>query len=90
MMMKHTWAETPPSVTLRIRPSAAVNLQLRRGLRMKRPRLQEARGPPGKTQLQPGRARDMPRPCEQPWGPTLVIQRQEMAAFFRLFGECKP
>ncbi|XP_072546675.1 speedy protein A isoform X2 [Salminus brasiliensis] len=92
MMMRHSWRETPPAITLRIRPSAALNLKLRRGLRMKRPKLQEARGPPGKTPLQLqhqlGRKRDeMPRPCEQPWGPTLVIQRQEMAAFFRLFDD---
>ncbi|KAL6478315.1 hypothetical protein MHYP_G00141500 [Metynnis hypsauchen] len=88
MMMRHSWAKTPPSITLRIRPSAALNLQLRRGLRMKRPKLQEARGPPGKIQHQQKRKCDeMPRPCDQPWGPTLVIQRQEMAAFFRLFDD---
>ncbi|XP_022528393.2 speedy protein A isoform X1 [Astyanax mexicanus] len=100
MMMRRSWCETPPAITLRIRPSAALNLKLRRGLRMKRPKLQEARGPPGKIQhqhplqhqhqLQPQHSRkreEMPRPCEQPWGSTLVIQRQEMAAFFRLFDD---
>ncbi|KAL7873757.1 hypothetical protein AOLI_G00128280 [Acnodon oligacanthus] len=84
-MMRHSWAETPPSITLRIRPSAALNLQLRRGLRMKRPKLQQARGPPDKIQHQQKRKCDE-MPCE-PWGPTLVIQRQEMAAFFRLFDD---
>ncbi|XP_066527732.1 speedy protein A isoform X2 [Hoplias malabaricus] len=90
-MMKHSWRETPPSITLRIKPAAALSLQLRRGLRIKRPKLQ---APPGKHkpvlhhQIQHGRYHgEMPRPCEQPWGHTLVIQRKEMAAFFRLFDD---
>ncbi|KAI4887180.1 hypothetical protein NFI96_021292, partial [Prochilodus magdalenae] len=88
MMMRHSWAKTPPSITMRIKPSAALTMQLRRGLRIKRPKLQEACGPPGRTQHQHARKRDeMPRPCEKPWGPTLIIQRQEMAAFFRLFDD---
>ncbi|XP_035388994.1 speedy protein A [Electrophorus electricus] len=85
-MMKHPhpWRETPPLVTLRIRPSAA--LQLRRGVRMKRPSRQEAHSPPGQ-----GYGARTHRPASglnrQPCGPALVVQRQEMAAFFRLFDD---
>ncbi|KAI5622871.1 speedy protein A [Silurus asotus] len=89
MMKQLSRAETPPAITLRIGSAAAHSLQLRRGLRVKRPNLQGPRGPPGKSQ---NNGTNHPRgqlSClsKQPWGPTLVVQRQEMSAYFRLFGE---
>lgn len=80
-MMKHTqrWCQTPPSVTVRVRPSTSHSLQLRRGLRLKR----DAQGPPGKSQPSQ-RPDDI---CYAKVPPTIVIQRQEMASFFRLFGK---
>ncbi|KAL2098471.1 hypothetical protein ACEWY4_004951 [Coilia grayii] len=86
-MRKRTqrWCKTPPSVTVRINPSTAHSLKLRRGIRMKRANVQQLQGPPEKTHN--GRGHDdasqrCPSLC-----PTLVIKRQEMAAFFRLFDD---
>lgn len=81
-------AETPPSITLRIGSAAAHSLQLRRGLRVKRLNVQGPRGPPGKSQNNGTNHQHGQISClrKQPWSPTLVVQRQEMAAYFRLFG----
>ncbi|XP_060736029.1 speedy protein A [Tachysurus vachellii] len=89
MMKQLSRAETPPSITLRIGSAAAHNLQLRRGLRMKRPNVQGPRGPPGKSQNNGTNHQRGQISClsKQPWGPTLVVQRQEMAAYFRLFDD---
>ncbi|XP_024295478.1 speedy protein A isoform X1 [Oncorhynchus tshawytscha] len=86
-MMKHThsWCQTPPSVTVRIKPNTAHTLQIKRGLRLKRPNLQVAQGPPGKSQ--PSQSHVEAAKGKIIWGPTLVIQREEMAAFFRLFDD---
>lgn len=91
MMKQLNCAETPPSITLRIGLAAAHSLQLRRGLRVKRPNVQGPRGPPGKSQNNGTIHHPSQISClsKQPWGSTLVIQRQEMAAYFRLFGEGK-
>lgn len=91
MMKQLNRAETPPSITLRIGSAAAHSLQLRRGLRLKRPNVRGPRGPPGKSQNNGTDHQQSRISClsKQPWGPTLVIQRQEMAAYFRLFGEGK-
>ncbi|XP_012677554.1 speedy protein A [Clupea harengus] len=79
------WCTTPPSVTLRINPSTAHSLQLKRGLRMKRQNIQEVQGPPEKSHN--GRGHDDAAQRSISWGPSLVIKRQEMAAFFRLFDD---
>ncbi|XP_048106289.1 LOW QUALITY PROTEIN: speedy protein A [Alosa alosa] len=79
------WSTTPPSVTVRINPSTAHSLQLKRGLRMKRPNIQEVQGPPEKSHN--GRGHDDAAQRYLSWGPTLVIKRQEMAAYFRLFDD---
>uniref|UniRef100_UPI003AAFDD9D speedy protein A isoform X1 n=1 Tax=Centroberyx gerrardi TaxID=166262 RepID=UPI003AAFDD9D len=86
-MMKHTLrcCQTPPSVTVRIKPNAAHSLQVQRGLRLKRPSGQDAQGPPGKSQ--PRQHRDELYHAKLTVGPTLVIQREELAAFFRLFDD---
>lgn len=52
---------------------------------MKRPSIQDAQGPPEKSHN--GRDHDDAAQRRLSWGPSLVIQRQEMAAYFRLFGE---
>ncbi|XP_054469730.1 speedy protein A [Anoplopoma fimbria] len=81
-MMKHTrsWCQATG-----VRPSSSHSLQVRRGLRLKRANGQDAQGPPGKSQ--PGQCWDeMYRPS-MTMPPTIVIQRQEMASFFRLFDD---
>ncbi|XP_064162297.1 speedy protein A isoform X2 [Anguilla rostrata] len=85
-MMKHTysWCQTPPSVTVRIKPTTRT-LQLRRTLWLKRPNQQEGRAPPGKTHNIRGQEEALRD--RTTWGPKLVIQRQEMAAFFKLFDD---
>ncbi|XP_069041962.1 speedy protein A [Lepisosteus oculatus] len=67
--------QTPPSVTVRVQQASARSLQLRRGLQLKRPIQQEGEGCGEGDQ------------GKRSWNPTLVIQRQEMAAFFRLFDD---
>ncbi|XP_060919228.1 speedy protein A [Labrus mixtus] len=86
-MMKHThkWCQTPPSVTVRVKPSSLRSLQVRRSLQMKRPNGQEAQGPPEKSQ--PGQRWLEKYKLQTTEHPTLVIQRQEMTAFFRLFDD---
>ncbi|KAI1895178.1 hypothetical protein AGOR_G00103620 [Albula goreensis] len=88
-MMRHTqnWCQTPPSVTVRIKPTTARTLQLKRSLWLKRPNQQEGQGPPGKTHNSRGQEEALKGKLS--WAPTLVIQRQEMAAFFKLFGKFK-
>ncbi|KAG7466073.1 hypothetical protein MATL_G00160970 [Megalops atlanticus] len=85
--MKYTqsWCQTPPSVTVRIKPTTARTLQLKRNLWLKRPSSQDAQGPAGKACN--GRGQQEPPRGKLSWGPTLVIQRQEMAAFFKLFDD---
>ncbi|KAM9423349.1 speedy protein A isoform 1-T1 [Salvelinus alpinus] len=85
MTHTHSWCQTPPSVTVRIKPNTAHTLQIKRGLRLKRPNLQLAQGPPGKSQ--PSQSHVEAAKGKIIWGPTLVIQRDEMAAFFRLFDD---
>ncbi|KAG9336816.1 hypothetical protein JZ751_003164, partial [Albula glossodonta] len=86
-MMRHTqnWCQTPPSVTVRIKPTTARTLQLKRSLWLKRPNQQEGQGPPGKTHNSRGQEEALQGKLS--WAPTLVIQRQEMAAFFKLFDD---
>ncbi|XP_017331492.1 speedy protein A isoform X1 [Ictalurus punctatus] len=89
MMKQLNRAETPPSITLRIGSAVAHSLQLRRGLRVKRPNVQGPRGPPGKSQNNGTTRHRGQISClsKHLWGPTLVVQRQEMAAYFRLFDD---
>ncbi|XP_023263715.1 speedy protein A [Seriola lalandi dorsalis] len=84
-MMKHThrWCQTPPSVTVRVKPNSAHTLQIRRGLRLKRASGQDAQGPPGKSQL--SQHQDEVHYAKMTMPPTIVIQQQEMASYFRLF-----
>ncbi|XP_076605459.1 speedy protein A [Chaetodon auriga] len=79
--MKHThrWCQTPPSVTVRVKPNSSHSLHIRRDLRLKRASGQDGQGPAGK------RRDDMYEKMTVP--PTIVIQRQEMASFFRLFDD---
>lgn len=86
-MMKHThkWCQTPPSVMVRVTPSTLHSLQLKRGRRLKRPNGQkENRGPKGKSQQ--GQRLKMYF-AKVTVAPTIVIKRQEMTAFFRLFDD---
>ncbi|XP_051251883.1 speedy protein A [Dicentrarchus labrax] len=86
-MMKHThrWCQTPPSVTVRVRPNSSHSLQIRRGLRLKRASGPDAQGPAGKSQ--PSQRREEMYYAKMTIPPTIVIQRQEMASFFRLFDD---
>ncbi|KAJ3594741.1 hypothetical protein NHX12_004048 [Muraenolepis orangiensis] len=86
-MMKPTlrWGQTPPSVTIRTKPNDAYSLQIKRSLRLKRPNGRDGQGPAGKSQ---------PSQCQQELhrvnvisGQTLVVQWEEMAAFFRIFDD---
>ncbi|KAK5916413.1 hypothetical protein CgunFtcFv8_011400 [Champsocephalus gunnari] len=82
-MMKHTrhWCQATPSVIDGVKPSSTNPLQIRRGLRLKRTNDHDGQGPPGKSQ--PSQRRD----AKMVVPPTIVIQRQEMASFFRLLDD---
>ncbi|XP_029900186.1 speedy protein A isoform X2 [Myripristis murdjan] len=86
-MMKHTLrqCQTPPLITVRIKPSTAASLRVRRGLRLKRPNVQDAQGPPGKSHA--SQHPDELYNHRLTLGPTLVIKREEMIAFLRLFDD---
>ena len=86
-MKKQTlrWCQTPPSVTVRTKPNNAYSLQIKRSLRLKRPNQQVAQGPAGKSQ--PSQCQHELYRAKVISGPTLVVQREEMTAFFRIFGE---
>ncbi|CAL8285738.1 unnamed protein product [Lota lota] len=85
--MKHTlrWCQTPPSVTVHTKPNNAYSLQIKRSLRLKRPNGQDAQGPAGKSQ--PSQWQHELYRAKVILGPTLVVQREEMAAFFRIFDD---
>ncbi|XP_063060557.1 speedy protein A-like [Engraulis encrasicolus] len=86
-MRKRTkrWRKTPSSVTVRMIPYTVPSLQVMGGLRMKRTNAQEVQGPPEETHNGQGQG-DASRRCPM-LCPTLTIQHQEMAAFFRLFDD---
>lgn len=77
--MKHNLVcQTPPTVTVHVKSSASRSHQQKKLTRLKRPAF-----------------KDHQENCEKgvpsqkykcPKGPCLVIQRQEMTAFFKLFG----
>ncbi|KAM9842987.1 speedy protein A [Aulostomus maculatus] len=82
MKQTHNWCQTPPSVTVKVQPNSICSLQVRRGLRLKR----EAESPSG------GKQQLFQHPDEKYYSrmtipPTIVIQRQEMASYFRLFDD---
>ncbi|KAK5857075.1 hypothetical protein PBY51_010342 [Eleginops maclovinus] len=81
-MMKHTnnWRQATPSVTVGVKPNSSNSLQIRRGLRLKRSNGHDGQGPPGKSQ-------PSHRDAKMAMPPTIVIQRQEMASFFRLLDD---
>ncbi|KAL4648962.1 speedy protein A-like [Arapaima gigas] len=81
-----TWCQTPASMTVRVKPAVARALQFKRGLRLKRPNQQENQGPPGKS-YSSSRGHEDASKSVIPWNPILVIQRKEMAAFFKLFDD---
>ncbi|NXC39375.1 SPDYA protein, partial [Penelope pileata] len=78
--MRHNLVcQTPPSVTVHVKSSASRSHQQKKLVRLKRPT-----------------SKDRPEKCEKrvlsskyrhPKGPCLVIQRQEMTAFFKLFDD---
>jgi len=75
--MRHNLVcQTPPTVTVHVKSSASRSHQQKNLIRLKRPTF-----------------KDHEENCEKkvpshkcPKGPCLVIHRQEMTAFFRLFG----
>ncbi|XP_053291408.1 speedy protein A [Pleuronectes platessa] len=85
MKHPHRRCQTPPSVTVRVKPNSAHTLQIRRGLRLKRANGQDAQGPAGKSA--PSRLQVATPKARIPLAPTIVIQSQEMASYFRLFDD---
>uniref|UniRef100_A0A673CAR2 Speedy/RINGO cell cycle regulator family member A n=1 Tax=Sphaeramia orbicularis TaxID=375764 RepID=A0A673CAR2_9TELE len=85
--MKHTlrWCQTPPSMTVRVKPTSTRSHQVKRGLGLKRANGQDVQGPPGKSQ--PTKHQGEMYYSKMTMSPTIVIQRQEMASFFKLFDD---
>lgn len=78
--MKHNQSccQTPPSVTVHIKSSASRSYQQKKALSLKRPKFKD-------SQETYGENINNKKP-KRPKGSCLVIQRQEMTAFFKLFG----
>ncbi|CAL9686199.1 unnamed protein product [Knipowitschia caucasica] len=74
--------QTPPSVTVRVRSNTSSCLQTHRGLRLKRPSAECVLGPPGKNQPSHTNGKYFVQVVQSP---TILIQRQEMASYFKLF-----
>uniref|UniRef100_A0A3Q3MJN5 Speedy/RINGO cell cycle regulator family member A n=1 Tax=Mastacembelus armatus TaxID=205130 RepID=A0A3Q3MJN5_9TELE len=79
------WCITPPSVTVRVKPNSTHSLQIRRGLRLKRVNSQDAQGPVWKNHQ--SSCQDEMHYARMTIPPTIVIQRQEMASYLRLFDD---
>ncbi|XP_062980233.1 speedy protein A [Elgaria multicarinata webbii] len=78
--MKHNQSccQTPPSVTVHIKSSATRSYQQKKVLGLKRPKFKDSQETCGKNvNNKPNRSK----------GSCLVIQRQEMTAFFKLFDD---
>uniref|UniRef100_A0A3Q3VTW3 Uncharacterized protein n=1 Tax=Mola mola TaxID=94237 RepID=A0A3Q3VTW3_MOLML len=83
-MQRNGWCRTPPSVTVWVKPNNCTHsVQIRRGRRLKKANGQATQGPAGKSQQSLRREET----CCAKMTPVLVIQQQEMVAFFRLFDD---
>ncbi|XP_060939402.1 speedy protein A [Limanda limanda] len=80
MKHPHRWCQTPPSVIVRVKPNSTHTLQIRRGLRLKRATTPAGKSTPSRLQIGTPKARN-------PLVPTIVIQHQEMASYFKLFDD---
>ena len=86
-MMKRTlrWCQTPPSVTVSTKHHHAYSLEIKRGCCLKRPSGPGAQVPEGKRQQ--SQCQQELHPAKAQSGAIVVVHRDEMAAFFRIFGE---
>ncbi|KAH0622629.1 hypothetical protein JD844_025096 [Phrynosoma platyrhinos] len=77
--MKHNQSccQTPPSVTVHIKSSASRSYKQKKNLCLKRPKFKDSQETRGKNVIN----------NNKPKGSCLVIQRQEMTAFFKLFDD---
>uniref|UniRef100_A0A3Q3VTX0 Uncharacterized protein n=1 Tax=Mola mola TaxID=94237 RepID=A0A3Q3VTX0_MOLML len=83
-MQRNGWCRTPPSVTVWVKPNNCTHsVQIRRGRWFKKANGQATQGPAGKSQQSLRREET----CCAKMTPVLVIQQQEMVAFFRLFDD---
>lgn len=74
--------ETPPTVTVHVKPGPNRAHQPKKGINLKRPMLKDSWQASEKNAHNNNKSK-------RPKGPCLVIQRQEMTAFFKLFGTFK-
>ncbi|KAM6462423.1 speedy protein A isoform 1-T2 [Liasis olivaceus] len=81
--MKHNqsccW--TPPTITIHVKPSESKSYQKKKTLALKRPKFKDCRETSGKNIIN-----NNIKP-KQSKGSCLIIQRQEMTAFFKLFDD---
>ncbi|XP_067875610.1 speedy protein A [Heterodontus francisci] len=72
--------QTPPSITVHMKPVGSRSNQQRKGTKLKQPCVQKAQKMHGKNTNVISKPKHTRGPC-------LIIQRQEMAAFFKLFDD---
>lgn len=79
--MKHSQSccQTPPTVTVHMQSSASRSHKPKKAFSLKRPKFKDSQETSRKNT-------DNTNKSKQPKGSCLVIQRQEMTAFFKLFG----
>lgn len=72
--------ETPPTVTVHVKSGSNRSHQPKKPINLKRPIFKDSG---------PASEKNAHNKSKRPKGPCLVIQRQEMTAFFKLFGRFK-
>nr|XP_056709589.1 speedy protein A [Euleptes europaea] len=80
--MKHSQSccQTPPTVTVHMQPSLSRSYQQKKAFNLKRPKFKGSQETSGKNTNSTNKSK-------QPKGSCLVIQRQEMTGFFKLFDD---
>lgn len=82
--MRHNqlYCETPPTVTVYVKSGSSRSHQPKKPINLKRPIFKDVWPASEKNAHNSNKSK-------RPKGPCLVIQRQEMTAFFKLFGRFK-
>uniref|UniRef100_A0A8C6Y6B3 Speedy/RINGO cell cycle regulator family member A n=1 Tax=Naja naja TaxID=35670 RepID=A0A8C6Y6B3_NAJNA len=80
--MKHNQSccQTPPTITIHVKPNESKSYQPKKTLALKRPKFKDCRETSGKNINHNIKPKQLKGSC-------LIIQRQEMTAFFKLFDD---
>lgn len=80
MRLNQICCQTPPTVTIRVRSGASRSQQQKKAVNLKRPIFKDGQETCGRNAFTNNKSKRTKGPC-------LIIQRQEMTAFFKLFDD---